>query len=129
MEYGYDAFSTELPDDIFELLLELGNKIGIDPSASVESENYFCELLENYCGNKNEIREYFESAIKKDFQVMKEKPRWIQGYDWQFNKGKPMIFVGQLDTILKRDGVSYGTSFFVFWDDKDGTTKTITQSD
>ena len=59
MEYGYDAFSTELPDDIFELLLELGNKIGIDPSASVESENYFCELLENYCGNKNEITQYF----------------------------------------------------------------------
>ena len=129
MELGYDTFSTELPDDIFELLLELGSEIGIDPFSSVESENYFCELLKNYTGNKNEIREYFESEIKKDFQVMKEKPQWIQGDDWQFNKGKPMIFVGQLDTITIRDGVSYGTSFFVFWDCKDGTTKTVTHSD
>lgn len=65
MEHRYDTFSTELPDDIFELLLELGSEIGIDPFSSVESENYFCELLKNYCGNKNKIREYFESEIKK----------------------------------------------------------------
>ena len=29
MEYGYDTFSTVLPGDIFELLLELGNEMGI----------------------------------------------------------------------------------------------------
>lgn len=27
MEYGYDTFSTVLPGDIFELLLELGNEM------------------------------------------------------------------------------------------------------
>lgn len=129
MEHRYDTFSTELPDDIFKLLLELGGKIGIDPFSSVESENYFIKLLKNYHGNKEEIREYFENTIKNDFKTMKEKPHWLQGCDWQFNKGKPMIFVGQLDTTIQRDGVSYGTSFFVFWDYKDGTTKTVTQSD
>ena len=100
MEYGYDTFSTVLPGDIFELLLELGNEMGIDPFSSIESENY--------------IRELFW---------------WIQWVEWQFLRGKPMIFVGQLDTSIKRDGVSYGISFFVFWDYKDGVTKTVTQSD
>ena len=109
MEYGYDTFSTVLPGDIFELLLELGNEMGIDPFSSIESENYFRELLKTYSGNKNEV--------------------WIQGDEWQFHRGKPMIFVGQLDTSIKRDGVSYGISFFVFWDYKDGVTKTVTQSD
>ena len=108
MEYGYDTFSTVLPGDIFELLLELGNEMGIDPFSSIESENYFRELLKTYSGNKNEVKRYFEDTIKRDFQVMKEKPRWIQGDEWQFHRGKPMIFVGQLDTSIKRDGVSYG---------------------
>ena len=129
MEYGYDTFSTVLLGDIFELLLELGNEMGIDPFSSIESENYFRELLKTYSGNKNEVKRYFEDTIKRDFQVMKEKPRWIQGDEWQFHRGKPMIFVGQLDTSIKRDGVSYGISFFVFWDYKDGVTKTVTQSD
>lgn len=129
MEYGYDTFLTELPDDIFELLLELGNEIGIAPFSSVESENYFCELLKDYSGDKNEVKRYFEDAIKRDFQIMKEKPRWIQEGDWQFHRGKPMIFVGQLDATIKQDGVSYGISFYVFWDYKDGVTKTVTQSD
>ena len=55
MEYGYDTFSTVLPGDIFELLLELGNEMGIDPFSSIESENYFRELLKTYSGNKNEV--------------------------------------------------------------------------
>ena len=56
MEYGYDTFSTVLPGDIFELLLELGNEMGIDPFSSIESENYFRELLKTYSGNKNEVQ-------------------------------------------------------------------------
>ena len=37
MEYGYDTFSTVLPGDIFELLLELGNEMGIDPFSSIDT--------------------------------------------------------------------------------------------
>ena len=85
MEYGYDTFSTVLPGDIFELLLELGNEMGIDPFSSIESENYFRELLKTYSGNKNEVKRYFEDTIKRDFQVMKEKPRWIQTHSQIFS--------------------------------------------
>lgn len=129
MEYGYDTFTSEIPDNIFEILLELGEEMDIDPSSSIESENYFNALFSDYSGNNDEIREYFKKSIKRDFQVMKEKPRWIQGDEWQFNKGKPMIFVGQLDAAIQWDGNPYGMSFYVFWDNKDGTTKTVTQSD
>ena len=63
MEYGYDTFSTVLPGDIFELLLELGNEMGIDPFSSIESENYFRELLKTYSGNKNEVKRYFDCLL------------------------------------------------------------------
>ena len=67
MEYGYDTFSTVLPGDIFELLLELGNEMGIDPFSSIESENYFRELLKTYSGNKNEVKRYFEDTGLQKF--------------------------------------------------------------
>lgn len=129
MEYGYDTYTSEIPDDILEILLELCKEAGVDPLSSMESEAYFCELIKKYSGNKSEIRQYFEKMIKREFKFMKERPVWIQGKEWQFYNGKPMIFAGQIDTFVNKNGFSYGISFYVFWDSKYGVTKTVTQSD
>ena len=74
MEYGYDTFSTVLPGDIFELLLELGNEMGIDPFSSIESENYFRELLKTYSGNKNEVKRYF--GLRQGMFAKRTPEKW-----------------------------------------------------
>ena len=40
MEYGYDTFRTELPEDQLEMLLDRGAEMDlcIDPTASLECE-------------------------------------------------------------------------------------------
>ena len=128
MDYEFD-FETELPEDMLELLLGLGKDMGIDPISSDAMESYFFTLWKQFSGDKRERQGYFERAIKRDFKVMKEYPHWLQETEWQFHNGKPMIFVGQLDATIRRDGGLYGVSFYVFWDEKDGTTKTVTQCD
>ena len=131
MEYGYDTFRTELPEDQLEMLLDLGAEMDlyIDPTASLECEQYFSGLLSDYRGDREGLRAYCREAIRRDFRVMKEKPAWLQGDEWQFHNGRPMAFVGQLDAVLRRDGSPCGISFYVFYDLEDGAVKTVTQCD
>ncbi len=128
MEYEYE-FSTELPEDVLKILLELGKELKFDPLSSIESEDYFCGLVSDDSGSKEELRESLSKTVQRDFQVMKERPRWIQEAEWQFHNGKPMIFVGQLDSFIHQDGLKREVSFYVFWDFESGTVKTITQCD
>ncbi len=129
MELGYDSFSSELPEDCLELLLQLGKEKGVDPLASIESEDYFCKLCASYSGPAEGRAAFFQTAIERDFKVMKEAPVWIQGSEWPFYRGKPMMFVGQLDTVVHWDGIASTVSFYVFWDWESGKVQTITQCD
>ena len=129
MEQEAFDFFTDIPQDALELLMELGGQLGVDPLGDTDGERYFCALLSQYSGSGEGLREYIKRAVERDFLVMKERPCWIQSPEWPFHNGKPMIFVGQLDTAIRRDGFRYGLSFYVFWDSGDGFTKTVSQSE
>lgn len=120
-----EDFVSKIPEDIFEILLDLG----IDPVSTTETEDYFYHLVTDYTGDPEAFETYLKKSVERDFKSMSEPPEWLQGSEWQFNNGKPMCFVGQLDTFLQRDGGEYGLTFYVFWDMETGETKTITQSD
>ena len=123
-----DNFASRIPQESMTLLLDLGNEFHFDPLSSIESETYFLSLLENYRGPED-LTAYLRTQIHRDFRFFNAPPDWLQGPDWPFHRGKPMYFVGQLDSTVRRDGFAYGLMFYVFWDPEDGATKTITQSD
>lgn len=126
MEYD---FSTELPEELLGLLMEAGGALGVDPLSSPESESYFSRLLSGYSGSLEGLGDYLTQAVARDFRAMGERPRWMQAAEWPFHNGRPMVFVGQLDAAVRRDGFSYWTAFYVFWDPEDGAARTVTQSD
>ena len=121
----YVGFESKIPEDTLEILYELGKELHIDPLSSLESENYFCGLLSNFQGKKEELMSYLSKQIKKDFKFYKKMPEWLQASDWQFHNGRPMCFVGQMEVKVNR----YDYMFYVFWDMVTGITKTIIQSD
>ena len=125
----YIDFTSEIPWNKMEILLELGNEFSFDPSSSIESEKYFLKLLSKYQNNNDDdLVSLLREEIKKEFKVLDKKPEWIQDPEWQFNNGRPMEFVGQLE--IKQDKISLHNDamFYVFWDRETGITKTIIQT-
>lgn len=124
-----EEFMTEIPEDVLDILYELGEEFYFDPLSSIESENYFINMISNYQESDNELETYLREQVKKDFKILEEAPEWIQNADWQYNNGKPMCFVGQIETQSSQKGCSYGMTFYVFWDMETGETKVVTQYD
>lgn len=63
--------------------------------------------------------------IAADFRYVKKRPKWLQDAVWPFEKGKPMIFVGQLDlTELRHDDAQ----LYVFVEADGPGVRTIEQS-
>ena len=124
-----ESFESKIPEDILEMLYDLGGELNIDPISSIESEDYFSNLILNYKGEKDELEPYLKKHIENDFKCLKEQPEWLQGDEWQFSNGKPMCFVGQMEVEVNQEGYIHTVMFYVFWDIDSGDTKTITQSD
>ncbi len=123
------SFETDIPDKELLELMELGNEMGFDPLASMESEEYFLKLLEKYAPLGEEKMQAVRKEIEKDFLTFDKPPQWIQGSEWPFFNGKPMYFVGQLDTADNKKAMPCGLCFYVFWDKETGTIETIAQCD
>jgi len=85
--------------DTFLLLLQVCDRYGVDPQIPEESEQFFRELLGTYMGNTDptSIETWLSEEVPKHFVALNERPSWIQGADWPFANGKPMIFAGQID--------------------------------
>jgi hypothetical protein len=123
---------TELPDEVQRVLFDVADRLGFYPDSGPGSEPFFNRLADGY-GERAAVdaaaaREWLEEQLEKGFRVLRERPRWIQSPDWQFWKGEPMVFVGQLDipagtTRLFHDDAA----FFVFWSPEEGVTETIIQ--
>lgn len=125
-----DTYQSVFSEEIRLPLCELCDKYCIDPESGIDSENYFKNLIKSI--NYTTIQDLIvslEKIIKKDFIVMNKAPHWIQGSDWQFNNGKPMIFIGQISKGYNNLGISCDMVFYVFYDPTDGCVKTIIQTD
>ena len=104
--------------ETYFLLVEVSYRWGVDPSSSLESEQFFRDLLKKYKGpsSKEDVAKWFEIEIRHNFTALGERPRWIQEPEWPFAKGKPMVFAGQIDVSTKGNGVRFfhdDTSLYV----------------
>ncbi len=122
-------FETEISDDVLLWLLKIGNKYGFDPLSSEESEAYFVQLVREYNLQDDTEKAMLQKRLAKEFASCGKPPVWIQGAEWPFHKGKPMVFVGQIEAAVTRDGNHYPNVFYVFWNAEDGETVTVVQVD
>ncbi|KAB7769765.1 hypothetical protein [Xanthomonas maliensis] len=53
-----------------------------------------------------------KARIKDDFRYLKRPPNWLQSPDWPIEEGKPLIFVGQIDTTGLHHDSSHAYVFF-----------------
>lgn len=118
--------------EIYALLLNTCKKYSVNPSSSLHAESFFRELLTIYPGTSNieEIVQWLEEMIANNFICIKERPKWIQGPEWPFSNGRPMLFVGQIDVSINDNPLLQvfhdDTSFYLFITN-DGETTVITQ--
>lgn len=86
-------------DDIetYQLVVETARRFSVDPSMSIEAENFFSELVTQYEGDKAGLVDWLEEQIPQYFVAIGERPRWLQNPEWPFADGRPMIFAGQID--------------------------------
>ena len=112
-------------DDLgdYELVLRECSKHGIDPSSSIEAEDYFRNLLAQYTGDtdRNHFASWLDDWLADDFVALAGRPKWIQGANCPFSNGLPMVFIGQIDISVKdvdrpKRFFHDDTSFYVFVD-------------
>ena len=122
-----DNFESLIPLEMLDILLDLGKEFSFDPTSSIESEEYFKNLIDKYNGDTSKINEWLREKIITEFQCVDKRPIWIQNPSWQFANNKPMLFVGQLDCSSNQTRLHDDATFYVFWDRNTGETKAIIQ--
>ena len=107
--------------ETYDLLLKICAKYQVDPSVSLESENFFRNLLAQYKGSSDgeSLSEWLSEQIDHWFVALGERPKWIQSREWQFIDGIPAIFAGQIDVSIQGNERASkvfhdDTSFYVF---------------
>jgi hypothetical protein len=105
----------------YELLLKVCSQHQVDPSASLESEQFFRNLLAQYNGliETESITHWLNEQVVHWFLALGERPKWIQSCEWQFVDGVPAVFAGQIDVATQNSEVASqifhdDTSFYVF---------------
>lgn len=125
-----DSFESVFSPDIIDPLYQLCGKYDLDPEMNIDSERYFLNIINTIdYDDVKDLMLQLEPKILKDFVCLNEQPEWIQNPDWQFNEGKPMIFIGQLSKGYNNLGISCDMVFYIFYDPDDGTVKTVIQTD
>lgn len=67
--------------------------------------------LQSGDGNKTQLSS-LKKKIKDDFRCLKSPPKWLQAPDWPIENGKPLVFIGQLDTSSLNHDTSQVYVFF-----------------
>jgi hypothetical protein len=106
----YDKFG----ENTYRLLLQLSKNYGVDPSSSLEMEDFFTNSLLNP-PETSDLAAYITEILETSFISLKEPPRWVQGSEWPIDAGQPMIFAGQIDIKDEGKGIYHDhTTLFVF---------------
>ncbi len=114
-----DPKNTDADREIYSLVAEVAREYGADPTVPIESEEFFRNLLANYDGPIEGLQEWLAEQLPKYFIAIGERPRWLQGAEWPFDNGSPMVFVGQIDILAESENFPAElfhdtTSFYVF---------------
>src|SRR4051794_12071462 len=96
-----DTFDNEITDDeaTYDLLLTICSQYEVEPDSSIEAAAFFRTLLAQYTGaaDLESLAAWLTDQIPRYFVALGERPLWIQGADWAYANGQPMIFAGQID--------------------------------
>jgi hypothetical protein len=88
-------------DDLrtYSMLVRVCARYGVDPTGSSESREFFKKLLSEYEGSANlrSVASWLKEQIPKHFVALRYRPKWIQGPEWPYANGQPMMFAGQID--------------------------------
>jgi hypothetical protein len=122
-----DRFESRIAVDHLRVLLDLGVEFGFDPTSSVEMENYFANLVQEFRGSPSDLYAWVRPKIEQSFRCVTSIPRWIQDPDWQLSSNSPMVFVGQIDCPPAGGLFHDDASFYVFFDPTSGKRSTIVQ--
>lgn len=107
--------------ETFDLICKVCSRYAVDPGYpdpewDGDMERFLRGLLSEYSGPLDEkhLEDYLDSHFAKSFIAYGERPRCIQSEAWPFYKGKPMIFVGQIDVPKPASNFHDDTSFYIF---------------
>jgi hypothetical protein len=114
-------------DDLQLPILLIVTDYGADAVVPIEARQFFENQMNAFQGTEAEFLEYISNQAPSWFQSVSEPPSWIQNQEWQYNEGRPMLYIGHIE-VPKSAGLFHDDSrFFVFYDRSDGTTKTVIQ--
>ncbi len=72
-----------------------------------------------------DLRAWIKQAIPARYRCLGKPPRWLKSPKWLHDKGRPLVFVGQLDVgELHHDDAQ----LYVFHDERDGSYRTVVQT-
>jgi hypothetical protein len=113
-----------IANEIYSDLLAAVSNVGADLTG--DCEQFLSDLRTSFQGTDEEFVQHVQANVDRWFRVVNSFPEWIQNADWQFHRGKPMVFVGATP-IPKAAGLFHDEAcVFVFLSD-DGVTKCVIQ--
>ena len=113
-----------IPDEIYGALLSAVSNVGADITS--DCEQFLSALRTDFNGTDNAFVEYVRANIRGWFRAVGAYPEWIQNADWQFHKGKPMLFVGDIE-IPKSAGLYHDDACVYVFLSEDGVTTSVVQ--
>ena len=111
-------------DEMHSELFQVVSRYGARPDVPLEAESFFTELVGRF-DDRDTCRRFLDDHAAEWFRCLSEPPVWIQEAEWQWEGGKPMVFVGSIDAPM---GTLHDDArFFLFWSPDFGTTKCVIQ--
>lgn len=113
-----------IPDEIYGDLLAAVSNVGADITG--DCELFLLDLRANFTGTDDEFVEHVRENVGSWFRVITSCPEWIQNAEWQFHRGKPMIFAGEIP-IPKSAGLYHDDACVFVFLSEDGVTTNVIQ--
>ena len=113
-----------IPDDIYGELLAAVSNVGADITG--DCEQFLSGLRIEFKGTDEDFVQYVQTNVDRWFRVANSYPVWIQNADWQFHRGKPMTFVGEIPIPKVARLFHDDACVFVFLSE-DGVSKCVIQ--
>lgn len=113
------TFEDAIPD-----LFDVIGRYGARPDVPIAAEEFFTELVALF-DDRDPLRRHLEEQASEWFRCLQEPPDWIQGAEWPWAGGRPMVFVGSIDAP---PGTFHDDArFYVFWSPEIGTRECVIQ--
>ena len=108
-------------------LYEAVTKLGALPDFPGEAREFLEREYGKFGGGPDEFVEYVRANAAHWYRSVAEPPPWIQEAEWQYDAGRPMVYVGSVQVSTESGFFHDDATFYVFWSPDLGTTKTVIQ--